>query len=166
MVEELLGRRPKGGFTIALRRDDGSPVVLSNEPLFEDGTPMPTRFWLADKQLVKVIGTLESNGGVHQAEGSLPEEDVARTHQLAEEERRKRLPENYEGPVPSGGVGGTRKGVKCLHAHYANWLMGAEDVVGAWVQARLAEAGVAFDPRQPGIASTKSSGLGHGGRDD
>ena len=32
-----------------------------------------------------------------------------------------------------GGVGGTRVGVKCLHAHLANYLAGFEDPVGALV---------------------------------
>jgi hypothetical protein len=41
--------------------------------------------------------------------------------------------------VPSGGVGGTRHGVKCLHAHYAWFLAGGDDAVGRWVAARLAE---------------------------
>ncbi len=36
-----------------------------------------------------------------------------------------------------GGVGGTRTGVKCLHAHYANHLAGGDDVVGAWVAERV-----------------------------
>ena len=34
-------------------------------------------------------------------------------------------------------VGGTRTGVKCLHAHYANLLAGADDPVGRWTAARL-----------------------------
>jgi hypothetical protein len=34
-------------------------------------------------------------------------------------------------------VGGTREGVKCLHAHYAFWLAGRPDPVGEWVAARL-----------------------------
>ena len=38
-----------------------------------------------------------------------------------------------------GGVGGTRRGVKCLHAHYASFLAGSDDPVGRWVAARLAE---------------------------
>jgi len=36
-----------------------------------------------------------------------------------------------------GGVGGTRVGVKCLHAHYAWHLAGGDDPVGRWVAARL-----------------------------
>jgi hypothetical protein len=41
------------------------------------------------------------------------------------------------GPRPSGGVGGTRQGVKCLHAHYAYFLAGGVDPVGAWVDVEL-----------------------------
>src|SRR5262249_36331511 len=38
-------------------------------------------------------------------------------------------------PVAStwGGVGGTHRGIKCLHAHYANHVSGGDDVVGRWV---------------------------------
>jgi exopolyphosphatase/guanosine-5'-triphosphate,3'-diphosphate pyrophosphatase len=35
-------------------------------------------------------------------------------------------------------VGGTRQGVKCLHAHYAWYLAGGDDPVGRWVAERLA----------------------------
>ena len=37
----------------------------------------------------------------------------------------------------SSGVGGTRRGVKCLHAHYAWFLAGGDDPVGRWVAGRL-----------------------------
>ena len=50
----------------------------------------------------------------------------------------------HAGPRPSGGVAGTRTGVKCLHAHYAYHLAGGDDPVGRWVAAKLAEA--ADDP--------------------
>jgi hypothetical protein len=36
-------------------------------------------------------------------------------------------------------VGGTRTGIKCLHAHYAWFLAGGDDPVGAWVAQRLDE---------------------------
>ena len=42
-------------------------------------------------------------------------------------------------PRPSGGVGGTRTGVKCLHAHYAWHLAGGDDPVGRWVADHLRE---------------------------
>jgi hypothetical protein len=49
------------------------------------------------------------------------------------------VPGGHEGPVPSGGVGGTRIGVKCLHAHYAWHLAGGDDPVGRWVDEQIAQ---------------------------
>lgn len=40
-----------------------------------------------------------------------------------------------------GGVAGSSRGLKCLHAHYANHLAGADDPVGAWVADRVADDG-------------------------
>ena len=54
-------------------------------------------------------------------------------------ERDAALPRGHTGPTPSGGVGGTRIGVKCLHAHYAWYLAGGDDPVGRWVAAQLDE---------------------------
>jgi hypothetical protein len=34
-------------------------------------------------------------------------------------------------------VGGTRKGVKCLHAHVAWYLAGGDDPVGRWTVGEL-----------------------------
>ncbi len=42
-----------------------------------------------------------------------------------------------EGTQASGGVGGTRVGVKCLHAHLANYLVGDDDPVGELVAREL-----------------------------
>lgn len=36
-------------------------------------------------------------------------------------------------PSPSGGVGGARAGVKCLHAHYAHTRAGGDNPVGELV---------------------------------
>ncbi|MDP9005661.1 MAG: hypothetical protein M3N15_01935, partial [Actinomycetota bacterium] len=45
-VTDLLGRRPLAGFEVVVRAPDGAPVVIRNAPLRDDGTPMPTRYWL------------------------------------------------------------------------------------------------------------------------
>ena len=45
-----------------------------------------------------------------------------------------------------GGVGGTRTGVKCLHAHWAWHLAGGDDPVGRWIEARLDAADAAPTP--------------------
>ncbi|KAA0233051.1 MAG: hypothetical protein JJLCMIEE_02920 [Acidimicrobiales bacterium] len=138
-VAELLGREPRGAFEIVVRAEHGSPVVIRNSPLLDDGTPMPTRYWLVDPELRARIGRLEAAGGVKQAEAACPAEAVADAHRRYSAERSGALPAGHTGPVPTGGVGGTRRGVKCLHAHYAWFLAGGDDPVGRWVQRRLTE---------------------------
>ncbi len=44
---------------------------------------------------------------------------------------------SHDGPVPTGGVGGTRQGVKCLHAHLAWYLAGGDDAVGCWTSEQV-----------------------------
>jgi hypothetical protein len=137
-VEALLGRPPQGEFSVVVRdAHSGAPVVLCNTPLLDDGTPMPTRYWLVDPELNRLVGRLESAGGVRAAEAAVDPVELASAHERAATERNTALPANHLGPKPSGGVGGTRRGVKCLHAHYAWWLAGGEDPVGAWVHERL-----------------------------
>jgi hypothetical protein len=139
VVAGLLGRRPKGQFEVVVRDDAGVPVVIRNHPLLEDGRPMPTRFWLVGNDLRSRIGTLESTGGVRAAEADCDPAVLADAHARYAEERDAAIPEGYVGHRPSGGVGGTRKGVKCLHAHYAWFLVGGDDPVGRWVHAHLNE---------------------------
>lgn len=153
VVTRLIGRRPMGAFEVVVRRADGSPVVLENEPLLESGRPMPTRYWLADRALNKAIGRLESVGGVKQAEEAVGLAAIRVAHDAYAAERDALIPPDHVGPRPSAGVGGTREGVKCLHAHYANYLVNGDDPVGRWVHERLASEGNAFDPASPGIVS-------------
>lgn len=150
-VVRLLGREPKSTFAVGLRRHDGSPVVLVNEPILHTGEPMPTRYWLCDPYLVKVVSRLESAGGVNQAEAEVDPDELRAAHARHAAERDRLIAPDHTGPRPGGGVGGTRVGVKCLHAHYANHLMGADDPVGRWVAARLDEAGEGFDPARAGL---------------
>jgi hypothetical protein len=135
----LLGRTPRGAFDIAVRDDAGAPIVIRNAPLLDDGTPMPTRYWLVDPDLVTAVSRLESCGGVRAAEAAVDAGGLARAHAEYAAERDAALPADHEGPRPHGGVAGTARGVKCLHAHYAWYLAGGDDPVGRWVAAQLAE---------------------------
>lgn len=146
-VEARLGRRPQGRFAVVVRDATGAPVVIRNEPLLDDGTPMPTRFWLVDPDLLRRIGTIEAAGGVKRAEAAVDATELAETHRRAAAERDASVPATHVGPRPFGGVGGTRTGVKCLHAHYASYLATGDDPVGAWVDLQLSadETGVDHD---------------------
>jgi uncharacterized protein len=136
-VARLLGRAPRGDFEVVVRAGDGEPVVIRNAPLLHDGTPMPTRYWLVGDAEREAIGRMEADGGVKEAEAAIDADAIEEAHQRYARERDVEIPEDHAGPRPSGGVGGTRRGVKCLHAHYAWFLAGGDDPVGRWVAERL-----------------------------
>ena len=136
-VTQLLGRSPQGDFEVVVRNSSGDPIVVQNAPLLFDGTPMPTLFWLVGKKEYVEVARLESIGGVDQSEAEIAEEDIASAHTRYQALRDSLLPPQHTGPQPSGGVAGTRRGVKCLHAHYAWFLAGGDDPVGRWVSEHL-----------------------------
>lgn len=138
-VTELIGRVPQGEFRIIVRSASGAPVVLLNAPLLGDGTPMPTLYWLVGEQEVLAVSQLEADGAVDRVEELLGLEAIDAIHQRYMATRDALLPATHTGHRPSGGVGGTRRGVKCLHAHFANWLAGNDDAVGQWVAQQLDE---------------------------
>jgi uncharacterized protein len=138
-VTRQLGHRPRGEFEVTVRDANNQPVVIKNAPLLFDGTPMPTLYWLTGPEQIKVVGQLESGGGVNQAEVEIDPELLSAAHARYASERDALLVDHVNGPKPSGGVGGTRTGVKCLHAHYAYFLAGADDPVGQWVADRIRE---------------------------
>ena len=134
----LLGRVPRKPFEVVVSDDQG-PVVIRNGPVLDDGTPMPTRYWLVGKQARLAIDRLEAAGGVGAAEAAVHPDELEQAHSRYAAERDAAVPAEWSGPRPSGGVGGARRGVKCLHAHYAWFLAGGNDPVGRWVARQLSD---------------------------
>jgi hypothetical protein len=137
LLTERLGRPPEGDFDVVVRGADDAPVVIRNAPFLRDGTPMPTRYWLVDPAVRAAVSQLESTGGVRAAEAEVDPAALAAAHAAYAAERDAAIDPAHTGPRPSGGVGGTRRGVKCLHAHYAFFLAGGDDPVGRWVREHL-----------------------------
>jgi exopolyphosphatase/guanosine-5'-triphosphate,3'-diphosphate pyrophosphatase len=137
-VTALLGRPPAGGFQVVVRDASGAPVVIRNAPFLADGTPMPTTYWLVGRAERELVGGLEASGGVRRAENAVDAAAIAAAHARYAAERTAMIPADHVGPRPAGGVGGTRRGVKCLHAHLAWYLAGGGDPVGRWVVDELA----------------------------
>ncbi|MBW3668188.1 MAG: DUF501 domain-containing protein [Actinobacteria bacterium] len=136
-IVSLLGRQPRGGYDVVVRNEAGDPVVIRNNPLLADATPMPTLYWLVGESAREAVSRLEAAGGVREAEAAVDPHELQAAHDRYAAERDASLPASHGGPRPSGGVGGTRQGVKCLHAHYAYHLAGGDDPVGRWVAQRL-----------------------------
>lgn len=136
-VRELLGREPRAKFDVVVRHPNGDPMVIRNAAFLDDGTPLPTRYWLIDPDLTRAVSRLEADGGVRAAQAAVDSGALEEAHLRYAAERDATIPEDYDGPRPHGGVGGTRVGVKCLHSHYAYLLAGGDDPVGEWVAAAL-----------------------------
>ena len=133
-VREQLGRDPTTPFTVVARCSGGHPLVIRNAPRDTAGAPFPTTYWLTCPEAVKAVARLEAAGAIarfNEQERSDPAfaQALLAAHRAYAEDRATDLPEALE----DGGVGGTRRGVKCLHAHYAFHLAGGVDPVGAWV---------------------------------
>ena len=106
-VAELLGRRPAGRYEVVVRDRRGGPVVIRNAPLLDDGTPMPTRYWLVGRDEVVAVSRLEAAGGVAAAEAAVDADELAAAHTRYAAERDAEVPPQAE-HRPTGGVGGTR----------------------------------------------------------
>ena len=102
---------------------------------------MPTLYWLVGEAERRAVSALEAAGGVREAEAAVDPGLLSSAHARYAAERDAALPPGHTGPRPTGGVGGARRGVKCLHAHYAWFLAGGDDPVGRWVSERLRAGG-------------------------
>jgi exopolyphosphatase/guanosine-5'-triphosphate,3'-diphosphate pyrophosphatase len=133
-VREQLGREPTVPFSVVARCGDGHPLVIRDRPVDADGHPFPTIYWLTCPTAVRAVSRLESEGWLSLlGEDRTIAEGVEAAHAAYATERG----EMVTGAERWGGVGGTRRGLKCLHAHYAYHLAGGDDVVGRWTAGRV-----------------------------
>jgi exopolyphosphatase / guanosine-5'-triphosphate,3'-diphosphate pyrophosphatase len=137
-VADQLGRNPTIPFVVVARCGLGHPLVIRNHPLDDQGHPFPTLYWLTCPDVAAAVARLESGGAIRRLNDQAeldPEFRTAlrRAHEAYAREREAVV----AGAGAWGGVGGTAKGIKCLHAHYAYHVAGGEDPVGRWVAAQL-----------------------------
>ncbi len=135
VVRVQLARPARSSFDVVARCHLGLPTVIAVPPFLDDGTPFPTRYWLTCPLAKRRIGRVESRGGVKAAEArTVAEPDFGERYRAAMERYRRGrdalIPEGTTGPRPTGGVGGARTGVKCIHAHYADYVSGNDNPVG------------------------------------
>jgi exopolyphosphatase/guanosine-5'-triphosphate,3'-diphosphate pyrophosphatase len=138
LVAAQLGREPTTPFSVVARCPGGHPLVIRNRPFDAEGRPFPTLFWLTCPDAVRAVARLEADGAIGmlndraETDGAFAE-GLAFAHDEYALERGRAA----GGAAAFGGVGGTRRGIKCLHAHYANHIGGGADPVGAWVAERV-----------------------------
>lgn len=138
VIELQIGRPLRAKSEVVATCHLGLPIVIKVPPHLDDGTPFPTLFWLTCPLAVTRIGRLEGAGGVKRMEAKAAADSefgagLAAAHREYARER-EAMAINVDAPQPSGGVGGAAKGVKCLHAHYADTVGGGDNPVGALVE--------------------------------
>ncbi len=136
-VAAQLERPLRAAVDVVARCHLGVPVVVAVPPLLDDGTPFPTRYWLTCPLARTRIGRLEAAGGVKRMDAKVAGDPVfgaemASRHVSYAIERDALVPEDAS-RRPQGGVGGSRAGVKCLHAHYADYAAGNSNPIGGLV---------------------------------
>lgn len=147
-VELMLGRPPRGRWTVARRCACGLPQVIETQRQLDDGTPFPTMWWLTCRSLSKAIGRLEAGGWM-----AAFNERLETAPELADFLRRataayvaRRDAGGPVGPVRHPGGGGMVGGrIKCLHAHTAHQLVTGDNPAGAEALEQLAWQ----DPMEP-----------------
>jgi len=173
-----LGRLPRGTPEVALRCSLGLPVVVRMPPVLDTGEPFPTRYWLTCPLLHRRIARLEAAGEVRRMDQLLLDDpDVALQMRAAHEryaaERDALVAADVAYP-PLGGVAGIRvddagrAGVKCLHAHAADFLAGHPNPVGQRVAEQTLPACCPLPcvaPRAPGEAWQRASNWSEPERD-
>lgn len=124
VLEQQLGREPRGVVRIAARCGCGKPCVVMTEPRLPDGTPFPTVYYLTCPKAAGAIGTLEANGVMAGMQARV-ETDPAlaavyrRAHEayLADRETLGHVEE-----IAGISAGGMPNRVKCLHVLAAHAL--------------------------------------------
>lgn len=137
VIETQIGRPLRAESEVVARCHLDMPIVVRVPPHLDDGTPFPTLYWLTCPLAATRIGRLEGAGGVKRMESKAAADTgfgaaLEAAHASYEAER-DRLVVDGDAPRPSGGVGGSTDGVKCLHAHYAHHAAGGDNPVGELV---------------------------------
>ena len=143
VIEAQIGRPLRADSEVVARCHLGLPVVIRVPPHLDDGTPFPTLYWLTCPLAVTRIGRLEGAGGVKRMEAKTDTDPgfadaLSSAHGAYQAERDALIDPDDERPRPTGGVGGSSEGVKCLHAHYAHSAAGGDnpvgELVGGWIE--------------------------------
>ena len=130
VVEEQLGRRPRGVKKIAHRCPCGNPDVVETSPRLDDGTPFPTLYYLTCPHATAACSRLESAGVMRDMQERLSTDPELAAHYakahhdyLARRAVIEDVPE-----IARVSAGGMPDRVKCLHVHLAHALAAGQGV--------------------------------------
>jgi len=152
IIEKQLGRCVSNVLTIEKRCIYGYPQVIKSFPL-KDGKPFPTIYWLTCPYLVEEVSKLEAQQKIAEIEKIIQndpglKQQMIRAHEVEIEKRMKllgekiiSLPENMIKKLKETGIGGIEdfSKIKCLHLHYASYLVGENNPAGKIVNSYISK---------------------------
>ncbi len=159
IIKNQIGRPPRNLMGIAARCSTGEPQVIVTHPVIFHGEfpeVFPTLYWLSCPRLVKEISRLEGMGVIEEIQEQVfgdeqLKQDLDQAYQDYADERlalvkdptlkllKEGHPAQYEVLIHSGVGGIMNQGVKCLHAHFADYLVHGKNPVGRLVAERLGD---------------------------
>jgi len=167
ILKKQLGRAPRNIVEIPVRCSANFPQLLVTAPILSDKDNIfPTTFWLSCPELNYRIAKLEDQGFITKITEKIAanpklKSRLQQAHQdyasyrvdLIDSEPLKKLEEKSAGQyrvIKKSGVGGIMEfsGIKCLHTHYAHYLVDQNNPVGELVDDLLKEKWAALEPEQ------------------
>lgn len=138
-----IGRPLRATSRVLRRCSFGLPIVAEVPPILDTGEPFPTRYWLTCPLAHRRIARIEARGGVREAQARIDDDPrladaVRAAHSRYADARDAAVPRGVT-HRPTGGVGGSSGGVKCLHAHYADFAAGNDNPLGRWVHDEIGD---------------------------
>ena len=130
VVQEQLGRYPRGMVAVGARDGEGNPLAVVTRPIVDGKVPFPTTFYLTGPAVVKAASHLEADGAMRELGAMLDDDEELQTayryahdaflafrHALAE-----RMGDSEE-HIAGISAGGMPVRIKCLHALVAHSLV-------------------------------------------
>ena len=138
LVEERLGRAPRGLRAVAVSDGHGNPVVIRVASIV-DGRPFPTLFWLIDPAINLQIDREEAGGAIAALQRLVDDDPSLRKRMAADHREHIALRDSYltvadrealagggfEAALSGRGIGGIADParIRCLHTWYAAHLV-------------------------------------------
>lgn len=158
VIEQLLGREPRGLEGVPVRDKQGIPMVIRVAPLVAN-KPFPTLFWLIDKRLNYAIDQVEAGGLIAELQAMVDASEalqasIDRDHRdhialrqsyISDEIQQKIEQLSFTKVLAERGIGGIAdfQRIRCLHTYYASHLV-RKNTIGALLDNYWEEKGVTF----------------------
>ena len=165
ILKKQLGREARNIVGIPIKCSAKFPQVIVTAPILEkNNSILPTTLWLTCPELNYRIAQLEDRGQITKIKEKIDKnerlrKELMKAHQryadyrlsLMSEYELERLKRENEGQyrvIKESGVGGIMDfgGLKCLHTHYAHYLVKRHNPVGRLTHERLITEYPALNP--------------------